>query len=145
MIDEARAGAGPSIRQRMNCATDLALCCAAALTILIAAAHSWTGERRLIGPLLDPGTRQGLLAKSGFARKTLRFAWHLTSLAWLGCAAILWTLAAKPVSGPGGPNLLILAATFGLTGVVTLVISRGRHLAWPVFLAIGGLCLTPLF
>ena len=124
---------------------NIALSAAVILTILIAIAHSWIGEQRLIGPLLDPGTRQGLLAKSGFARNTLRFAWHLTSLAWLGCAAIFAALTTTPVTGPGSAILIILSITFGLSGFVTLVISRGRHLAWPVFLVIAGLCLTPVF
>src|SRR5258708_2928961 len=38
---------------------------AAVLTFLVGAAHSWLGERKLIGPLLAPEGRQGLLAASG--------------------------------------------------------------------------------
>jgi hypothetical protein len=33
----------------------------------------------------------------------------------------------------------VLATTFLLTAAITLGISRGTHLAWPVFLLIGGI------
>jgi hypothetical protein len=35
---------------------------------------------------------------------------------------------------------IVLAVTFLITGAITFAISRGRHLAWPVFLFIGGVC-----
>jgi hypothetical protein len=120
-----------------------ALLIAAALTVAIGAAHSWIGERRLIGPLLAPEARQGLLAHA-FARQVLRFAWHLTTLAWWGIGAIMIVLAAAPPDGPGRLLLAIIAATFLASGLVTLVASRGRHLAWPVFLAIAILVILPL-
>ena len=39
----------------------------------------------------------------------------------------------------------IIAAIFAVTGIVTLAVSRGRHLAWPVFLAIAALSAAPPF
>jgi hypothetical protein len=121
------------------------LIAAAALTLAIGAVHSWLGERRLLGPLLAPGRRQGLLASSGFARRVLRFAWHLTTIAWWGAGAALIALAASPpLDRQGRLALATIAATFLVTGIVTLVVGRGRHLAWPVFLAIAGLAAAPL-
>jgi hypothetical protein len=117
---------------------------AAALTVAIGVAHSWIGERRLIGPLLAPDRVSGLLAKSDFARQTLRFAWHITSVAWWGMAAILVALALWPIDRTGHWTLIAIATTFLISGVTTLVVSRGRHLAWPVFLAVAGLSLAPL-
>jgi len=121
-----------------------ALLAAAVLLVAVGLIHSVLGERALIGPLLAPDKRRGLLEKSGFARATLRFAWHLTSIAWWGFAAILVTAALAP-GGGGSAVLAIIGATFLATGVVTGAASRGRHLAWPVFVAIGLLCLIPLF
>ena len=68
-----------------------------------------------------------------FTKRTLRFAWHVTTVAWWGAAAALLAL------GAGSPRLAVqaLSATFLVTAIVTLVASRGRHLAWPVFLLIG--------
>jgi hypothetical protein len=117
---------------------------AAVLTVAIGIAHSWIGEQRLIGPLLDPEHRRGLLAASEFARGTLRFAWHITTLAWWGMAAVLAGLALAPLTGQGCVAAACIGVTFFITGLITLYASSGRHLAWPVFLAIGGLSLAPL-
>jgi hypothetical protein len=106
-----------------------ALLLAAILTLAIGGAHSFLGERYLIGPLLSPGRRQGLLERSAFARWTLRFAWRLTTIAWWGFAAILLGLALAPVASPARMVLSVVAATFFATGLATLASSRGRHLA----------------
>jgi hypothetical protein len=120
-----------------------ALLVAAVLVFAVGAVHSWLGERRLLGPLLAPEKRLGLLAKSSLARTTLRFAWHLTTLAWWGLGAVLAGLALSP-SDPRAVALIVVAATFLATGLAILAVSRGRHLAWPVLLAIAGLAVAPL-
>jgi hypothetical protein len=119
--------------------TSTALVGASALLILIGIAHSWIGERRLIGPLLRPDSGSKLLDRSPFAGQTLRFAWHITTIAWWGTAAALIILARPPITGQGRAILVAIAATYAITGLITLVASRGRHLAWPVFFAIAGL------
>lgn len=125
--------------------TPAILIAAALLIVFIGVVHSWLGERRLLGPLLAPERRQGLLASSAFARQTLRFAWHITTIAWWGIGAALIALALSPPLDRQGRLVLgTIAATFLVTGTVTLVTSRGRHLAWPVFLAIAALSAAPL-
>ena len=108
------------------------LCVAAALTVLIGLAHSYLGERYILTRLfrrpLPP-----LFGSDGFTRRTLRFAWHLTTVAWYGFAALLLLWARQ---GGRATELRIVALTFLVTALVTLISSRGRHLAWPVFLAI---------
>jgi hypothetical protein len=121
-----------------------ALLLAALLTVAIGATHSWLGERRLIGPLLDPATRGGMLEGSAFARQVLRFAWHLTTIAWWGFAALLVAYARTDGGAGSGPALAIIAAIFAVTGLIILATSRGRHLAWPVFLAMAALTAVPL-
>lgn len=115
---------------------------AACLLLAIGIVHSWLGEVRLIAPLLGPEGRQGIL-RHKFSRGVLRFAWHITTLAWWGFAAVLVALAMSPVTDQGRVILTIIAATFFVTGFIVLVASRGRHLAWPVFLAIGALAIAP--
>lgn len=66
---------------------------------------------------------------------TLRFAWHLTTLAWWGFAGLLFLLAADALTPPRAAA--VVALTFLASGAVTLFASRGRHLAWIVFMAIG--------
>lgn len=116
--------------------TSAALLTAAVLTVIIGLIHSWLGEVRLIGPLTAPETRTGLLAKSRFARDVLRFAWHLTTLTWIGIGAVFAIFARAPMNEAGRSVLLALALTMLLTGLVILYTGRGRHWAWPVFLAI---------
>ena len=123
----------------------LSLSAAALLTFLVGAAHSWLGERHLIGPMLAPENRAGPLARSHFMRQVLRFAWHITSVAWWGSAALFAWLATVPLDANGRAALVAAAATFGVSGVMTLVLSRGRHLAWIAFLAIAALALLPIF
>lgn len=64
------------------------------------------------------------------------FAWHLTTVAWFDFAALLLVLARE-----GAPDRALLLRAIGATFVISAAItggaSRGRHLAWVVFLAIG--------
>lgn len=106
--------------------------------------HSVLGERRLIGPLLDPAKRSGLLEHSTFARQVLRFAWHLTTLALWGFAAILVGLVATPAGQQTATTLVIIALVCLLSAVYIFITSGARHLAWPVFLTAAGLCVVPL-
>lgn len=123
--------------------SSLSLALAASLTVVIGIVHSWLGERRLIGPLLAIEPRPSIL-KSGFFRNVLRFAWHITTLAWIGMAAAMLALALAPLDRGGRYAAVALGVTFLAHGLLILGMSRGRHLAWPVFLIIGGLCLVPL-
>lgn len=123
----------------------IVLLAAASLTAMTGLAHSWLGERLLLGPLLAPATRRGLLRESLYARRILRYAWHLTSIAWWVLAAILAILAPAPLTPPGGGILMALAGGFLVTGLIILVSSRGRHLAWPLFLGLAAASAAGLF
>lgn len=111
---------------------------AAALIFLLGPAHSVLGERYI---LLRMFRRElpHLFGGPDFTRRTLRFAWHLTTaLAWI-LAALLVQLAG-PHDAPG------LAHTIGwgllASGLLPLAISRGQHLSWLVLFVAGGLCLA---
>jgi hypothetical protein len=108
------------------------LAVAACLALFLGAAHSYLGERVFFVRLFRRGPTAPLFEADGFARRILRFVWHLTTVAWWGAAALIWAL------GRGEPRtgLHVLAATFLASGIVTAIGSRGRHLAWLVFLAI---------
>lgn len=114
---------------------------AAILAILLGLAHSYLGERYILIRLFRRSDLPRLFGSDWFTRRTLRFAWHLTTVTFWGFAAIL-LLAGSP-SGPDFRQhaLIAVAATFFISGVLALVASRGRHLSWVVFLAIGVLIL----
>jgi hypothetical protein len=99
-------------------------------------AHSWLGERYLIGRLLRRSDLPRLFGDDAFTKHTLRFAWHLTTVAWLGLAGVMAVLAAAPPHAGLRTLGQVLAATFLVHAVVALVGSRGRHVSWVVFLAI---------
>lgn len=110
----------------------------AALAVLLASAHSYLGERYILTRLLRREGLPRLFGGTEFTKHTLRFAWHLTSVAWVGFAAVLVALA-SPARDTGQCVAEVISATFGLSGLVTLIGSRGRHLAWVVFLTVAAL------
>jgi hypothetical protein len=76
-----------------------------------------------------------LFGGTEFTVRTLRFAWHLTSVAWWGTAVLFFLIAQRPLSS--ALVSAVLAGVFLISALVALVASRGRHLAWVVALAIG--------
>jgi protein-tyrosine-phosphatase len=108
---------------------------AAALVFAVGLAHSFLGEKYILMRLFRRQDLPKLLGDTTFTVRTLRFAWHLTTVAWWGFGAML-LLAARQQLDPAG-TLQVLAVTMLVTSITVLVASRGRHLAWPVFGAIG--------
>ena len=111
---------------------------AAVIGLALATAHSYLGERYILIRLLRRPDLPRLFGGVEFTKNTLRFAWHLTSVAWVGFAALLTVQALSPASS-WGPQGQVISATFALSGVVALVASRGRHLSWVAFFAIAAL------
>jgi len=115
--------------------TQTLLYVAAFLTVAIGVAHSYLGERYILIRLFRRDNLPKLFGSTGFTINTLRLAWHLTTVAWWGFAAILVILAIPPftINAFG----LVIGCTFLIHSAVALVGSRGKHLSWPVFFAIG--------
>jgi hypothetical protein len=108
---------------------------AAGLMLLLSAAHSYLGERYILIRLFRHADLPRLFGGTEFTKRTLRFAWHLTSVLALGFAALLVVLAAgtRDLSRAAA---VVVSATFLLGGFVALIGSRGRHLSWVVLFAI---------
>ena len=112
---------------------------AALFTFTIGMLHSVLGERYILIRLFRRNDLPKIFGSSVFTIRTLRFAWHLTTIAWWGFAAILILLAEQSLSFR---NLsMVVAVTFLVTGGIALAGSRGRHFSWPVFVFIGGVSL----
>ena len=107
------------------------------LIVLIGAAHSYLGERYILIRLFRQPLPK-LFGSDEFTRKTLRFAWHITTVAWLGFAAILVQVERDQLTRDG--VLSAIGVVFGISAVIALVASRGRHLSWLVFGAISIAC-----
>lgn len=89
---------------------------------VLALAHSLLGERELLRPLFHRPWDIGVPRAA--VEVILRFAWHLTSVAWVGLGGIAL----------GWSPWAVLTGVALVSGLVVLGALRG-HLAWPVFLA----------
>ena len=107
---------------------------AAVLIAVIAVVHTLLGERLVIGPLLA-GEVPKLGGSSRFMRRTVRYAWHLTSLIAVGFAALLVFYAREPKQHMMA--IKIVSATFLLSSLLAVIMTRGKHFSWVVFLVIG--------
>ncbi len=119
------------------------LTAAALLCFGIGLVHSVLGERYILTRLFRGSRIPPLFGGDLFTKRTLRFAWHLTTIAWWGFGYIMLILSSEPAEA--APAVLkIVSVVFFISGAITFVASRGRHLAWTVFWAIGVLCVLSL-
>ena len=112
---------------------------AAVLMFVTGIAHSWLGERYILIRLFKRDGLPKLFGSTAFTTGTLRFVWHLTTVAWWGLAWLILIAAGGSVSKD---------QVLGVIGVIALVsaafplyFTRGKHLSWLVFLLIGVLVL----
>jgi hypothetical protein len=127
----------------MNTLILIAIC----LIIGIALAHSWLGERYIVTRLLRRQDLPKLFGSDTFTKQTIRYAWHLTTIAWLGFASLLIFLTGffQSISTAQG-ILFSIIITFIVSTILSLIFTKGRHLSWIVFLIIVVLCfLAALF
>jgi len=105
------------------------------LLIFIGFIHSYLGEKYILIRLFRRDNLPKLLGSDWFTKRVLRFAWHLTTLAWWGFAAILYFLSSA--SGDLRTEILLTITTvFAISGLVSLLFSRGKHLSWVLFFGI---------
>jgi hypothetical protein len=112
---------------------------AALLLLATGIAHSYLGERYILIRLFRRGDLPKLFGGTAFTTGTLRFAWHLTTVAWWGFAYMLVAIA-----GPGLQSdhlLKAIAVLAFVSGLFPLVFTRGRHLSWIAFFVVAALAL----
>ena len=118
------------------------LIAAGILVILLGLAHSFLGERYIVGWLLRQDRLPPVAGGRSFAGGTIRFAWHLTTVLMIaiGIALILFDLdaSASAIVGTIGWCLIV-------SGVLPIVFTRGRHPSWLVLLFAGALCVVWAF
>ena len=112
---------------------------AAVLAVALGAAHSVLGERYILTRLFRRRDLPKLFGSSEFTTRTLRFAWHITTVAWVGFAALLVHAGRDDLTVSG--MLQIIGLTFVASGVLPLILTKGKHLSWLVLFVIGGIAL----
>jgi hypothetical protein len=120
-------------------AEDTLLYLAAFLVFALGVAHSVLGERYILIRLFRRNDLPELLGNSWFTKRTLRFAWHITSLTWFGIAALLWQLARGALTPAATAQ--IIGITSIACGILPIAFTRGKHLSWVVFFSVGALAL----
>ncbi len=113
------------------------LVAAVTLLFLTGVAHSCLGERYILMRLFRRDNLPQLFGSTAFTTGTLRFVWHLTTVAWWGLGYIA-IAAGSQALGPAHALRAVAAIAF-VSGVLPLVLTRGRHLSWIVFFAVGAL------
>lgn len=95
-------------------------------------AHTWLGERYIVARLLRRDNLPKLFGADAFTKRTLRYAWHLTTLlAWTVGGLLLWAATAPAETEVRAP-VLFVAAGLAASAAWGLVATRGRHLSWIV-------------
>lgn len=112
---------------------------AAALIFLTGCAHSYLGERYILVRLFKRGNLPKLLGGTQFTEGTLRFAWHITTVAWWAFALLL--VFAHSGSLSTTTVLHVIAGAAVLSAALPIVFTRGLHLSWVAFLLVAGLVL----
>ncbi|MEP5153774.1 hypothetical protein [Planktotalea sp.] len=106
--------------------------------LVVGFTHSYFGEKLLLAPMFK--RRGNGVLESDLARFVLRGAWHLTTVMWLLMAVILLFV------GFGDADLAMVVLSvigigFAISGVLDAVWSKGKHIGWPMLLAVGLFCL----
>ena len=112
---------------------------AAFLSVALGIAHSYLGEKYILIRLFRRENLPKIFGDQEFTKRTLRFAWHITTVAWIGFAALLVHAGREDFTIPG--TLRIVGVTAIISGLFPLIFTRGRHLAWVVLFAIGAIAL----
>ena len=110
---------------------------AATLLFATGIAHSYLGERYILIRLFRQDKLPKLFSNTDFTIGTLRFSWHLTTVAWWGLAYI--ALMAGQQSLDAAQTLQAVATVAIVSGIFPLIFTRGRHLSWIAFFLVGGL------
>ena len=112
---------------------------AAALLLITGVAHSYLGERYILMRLFQRENLPKLFGGTAFTIGTLRFVWHLLTVVWFGVAYL--TLVASRGEISNKEVLLVIAILALVSAAFPLYFTRGKHLSWIVFLAVGILVL----
>lgn len=113
---------------------------ASILLLITGVAHSYLGERYILVRLFKRENLPQLLGSTAFTIGTLRFAWHLTTVAWAALAFLVFS------AGSGTLSRDLVLGVIGVAALVSaafpLYFTRGKHFSWVVFVLVGLLVLV---
>ncbi len=95
----------------------------ALIIITIGLVHSILGEKTVIGPLMTRDTAPP------YIKRLMRVGWHITTLFWFAIAAQFLAMHFYPAQSRKS-FILIMAVTFGISALIALFASKGKHISW---------------
>lgn len=111
----------------------------ALLVLGAAVAHALLGEKVILPRLFrhagDANLGHRRAADDPATRQTVRLAWHSLTVALVGYAMILFTasLDGEAFGGAWGGTVRLMAGVLAALALLSLVITRGRHIGWMWF------------
>jgi len=90
-----------------------------------------SGERYILIRLFRRDNIPHLLGGDEFTKGTLRFCWHITSIAWFGFAALLMSR-----DSTYSFVLNVISVVFLLSSLFSIYFTKGKHLSWVAFLLV---------
>ena len=114
------------------------LAIASFLLVFIGLIHSYFGEKYILGRLFKRELPK-LFGSDLFTKQVLRFAWHLTTVAWFGFGVILFSLHLESAD-ISKTVLLVTAFVFAVSGVMSFGFTKGKHYSYIVFWSVSVIC-----
>ena len=109
---------------------------ASLILVLCGLIHSVLGEKYILIRLFKRDNLPHLYGSDVFTKGTLRFAWHVTSFAWFGFAALLVSYNPESTS-----HLLnVVAVVFLASSICSAYFTKGKHFSWVLFMLVSILC-----
>ena len=105
------------------------------ILVAIGFIHSYLGERYILIRLFKRDNIPQLFGSDHFTKGTLRFCWHVLSLAAFGFAAILFHVPSHTSF-----SLATIGVVFTGSAALSFYFTKGKHLSWVAFLAVAILC-----
>lgn len=112
---------------------------ASILLIMCGVIHSYLGEKLILTRLFKLENLPHLYGSDNFTKGTLRFAWHITSLAWFGFAFLL-----SFTEKPSNSILATISIVFLLSALLSIYFTKGKHFSWLFFSIISLLTLLSI-
>lgn len=113
---------------------------ASVILVLIGIVHSYLGEKYILMRLFKRDNIPHLLGSDHFTKGTLRFCWHVMSIAAFGFAALLANRSTIDAF-----TLNVIGAVFFLSAMLSIYFTRGKHLSWIAFIAVSAICFSQAY
>jgi len=104
---------------------------AAIILVTCGIAHSFLGEKYILSRLFRRDNVPHIFGSDEFTKGTLRFCWHITSIAWFGFAALLINSQGIDIF-----SLNVIGTVFLLSSLFSMYFTKAKHLSWLALLMV---------